>query len=112
MRKIKKDSYYRSRGKVFKVLRICCAKCDSEVMLYQKDGNGYLHRLYLNRILAPEEIAQLQDNPKLKQKDLNNLFCKNCGNIIGIPMLHREGRLAFRLVSGNSKTKNFKNSRR
>ncbi|MBI3337112.1 MAG: hypothetical protein HY005_00610 [Candidatus Staskawiczbacteria bacterium] len=99
MRQIKKDKYFRDRGRVFKILQISCAKCGKEVLLYQKDGRGGLKRLYLNRILAPENLALLQDTTE-SVKQMQLLKCE-CRNYIGIPMLHREGRLAFRLIYGS-----------
>jgi len=98
MHSITKDKFFRNRGGVFKILSIVCASCNREVLLYQKDGFGYLHRAYLNRILAPEKLVKLQDTAK-STKDLPNLVCA-CGKLIGVPMLHSEGRLAFRLVLG------------
>jgi len=98
MREIKKDKYFRDRQSTYVVFSIRCAKCDAEVLLYQKDGRGDLKRLYLNRILAPETLASLQDVTD-SVKGMKILKC-GCGNKIGIPMLHREGRLAFRLILG------------
>jgi len=99
MRKIKKDKYFRDRQGTYVIIGIHCARCKKEVLLYQKDGRGGLKRLYLNRILAPEKLASLQDTVK-KEKQMKMLICE-CENNIGIPMLHREGRLAFRLISGS-----------
>jgi hypothetical protein len=98
MREIKKDKYFRDRESTCVILGIHCAKCSGEVLLYQKDGRGNLKRLYLNRILAPENLAALQDSAG-SVKDLAALKCQ-CGACIGLPMLHREGRLAFRLIPG------------
>jgi hypothetical protein len=99
MRPIKKDSYFRSRGSVYRKWRIVCANCQTVAFDYQKDGRGPLKRAYLNRILAPESLAALQDQP-LAANDLHALKCESCGSVLGIPMLHWEGRLAFRLVPG------------
>ena len=99
MRKIKKDKWFRDRQSTYLVLHISCAKCGREILLYQKDGRGGLHRLYLNRILAPESLASLQ-NTISSVKQLSMLRCE-CGVNIGMPMLHREGRLAFRLINGS-----------
>lgn len=99
MREIKKDKYFRDRQSTYVILGIRCATCGEEILLYQKDGRGGLKRLYLNRILAPETLASLQDTIE-NEKQLTMLNCK-CGTHIGIPMLHREGRLAFRLIPGS-----------
>jgi len=106
MRAIKKDKYFRDKGGVFKILQISCAKCGKEVMLYQKDGRGALHRSYLNRILAPEHLASLQD--KIKSQDqLEAIICE-CGNVIAKPMKHREGRIAFWLILGTYRKQLYK----
>ena len=34
-------------------------------------------------------------------KKMPKLVCPNCKTLLGIPMLHWEGRLAFRLIRGN-----------
>ncbi|MFH1968501.1 MAG: hypothetical protein ABIJ84_03890 [bacterium] len=101
MRAVKKDKYFRDRGNVFKILQLSCARCGKKILLYQKDGRGILHRLYLNRILAPENLACLQENVE-SASELERLICE-CGNIIGIPMQHWEGRVAFRLINGTFK---------
>jgi hypothetical protein len=106
MRPVKKDKFLRQRGNVFQIIRICCSKCGKEILIYQKDGTGFLHRLYLNRILAPENLASLQDIVS-SVKGLEPLVCE-CKNVIGIPMLHREGRLAFRLIQGTFKKERYK----
>jgi len=106
MRKSRKDRYLKSRGGTFKIIDIVCAKCGQIVMIYQKDGKGTLYRTYLNRIMAPEKLASLQDKASSKD-DLGNLNCQ-CGALIGVPMLHWEGRLAFRLVHGSYKKQKHK----
>lgn len=100
MRPIKKDSYFRSRGSVCTTWRITCAKCGAEMFLYQKDGRGPLKRAYLNRIRAPEHLAKLQDSDAAVG-NLQALKCVVCRLLIGIPMRHWEGRLAFRLIPGS-----------
>jgi hypothetical protein len=70
-------------------------------LTYQKDGLGFLHRCYLNRILEPEEYASLQSNPNMQDiKDIPALICKSCGTIIGTPIKHTDKRLAFILRPG------------
>ena len=106
MREIKKDKWFRDRQSTYVILGIGCAVCGKEVLLYQKDGRGSLKRLYLNRILVPENLASLQDTVQ-NVKQLVLLKCE-CGANIGIPMLHREGRLAFRLIPGSFTKKRMK----
>ena len=102
MLKLKNDRYRNARGGTAHFCDIVCARCGSFVLLYQKDGHGGLHRLYLNRIFLPEELAALQRLPHIRQpSDLAPLKCSACGSMIGTPMRHSEGRLAFRLVVGS-----------
>jgi len=68
---------------------------------------GWLKRCYLNRIVSPEEWSNLQNNPLIKEpKDLKNLICK-CGSIIGSPMKHKDGRLAYKMIKGMFMRKNY-----
>jgi hypothetical protein len=99
MRSIKKDQYFRSRGSICATWRISCTRCGAELLVYQKDGRGALKRAYLNRIRAPEHFARLQDLCRTAS-DLRPLACVACNALIGNPMLHWEGRLAFRLILG------------
>lgn len=103
--KIKKDKYLEKRGGTAKIVNVVCAACGNVVITYQKDGPGWLKRCYLNRIIAPDRWETLQHNPKINESTLGNLTC-DCGAIIGHPMTHKDGRLAFRLVRGSFKRKN------
>jgi hypothetical protein len=97
--KPKKDAYQKRRGTP-QFLNVVCAECQSLVVLYQKDGPGNLLRLYLDRIFAPAEIAQLQ-NTVFSKKDMPQLRCPQ-GHLIGLPMIYEpEQRLAFSLVPGS-----------
>ncbi|MBN1679743.1 MAG: hypothetical protein JW966_05590 [Anaerolineae bacterium] len=81
-------------------LTVYCAACREPVLLYQKDGPGGLLRAYLDRILAPENLAALCATCDTKS-DVPNLVCPACGSVLGVPMVHGSGdRLAFRLVRG------------
>ena len=105
--KIKKDKYLRERGGSAKFIKVSCMKCDRVIFIYQKDGPGWLKRCYLNRIISPEKYYNLRSIIK-EPKDLGNLVCI-CGSIIGYPMKHKDGRLAFHLIRGKFKRSNFKN---
>lgn len=97
---IKKDKFFRDRGKVAEIWDIKCVKCDEKILLYQKDGRGKLHRCYINRIFEPYFYAKLQEQNGLTKKNMPALKCPNCDTLIGTPMLHWEGRLAFFLIQG------------
>lgn len=96
----KRDRYSRARGGNSQWLNLGCANCGHCFALYQKDGPGALLRIYLDRIFAPEGLAQLQ-NMAHGRADLLNLSCEKCGSIIGVPMIYDlENRLAFRMNRG------------
>lgn len=104
MRKFKNDKYRKARGGKSVMLEITCSFCSSVVIEYQKDGDGNLRRCYLNRIHAPKEYSILQDsNVITTPKDMPKLCCKNCNQLIGIPMRYSDGRLAYRLRYGTFK---------
>lgn len=98
--KLKNDKFRKVRGGKSKVLNISCSKCNKLVLQYQKDGDGSLHRCYLNRIISPETQTGLQNIYSLP-KEMTNLTCMQCHQIIGTPMRHSDNRLAYRLLKGN-----------
>jgi len=86
--KIKKDKYLKARQDKYKVYEIFCRNCNSYILHYQKDGDGILKRLYLDRINC-----------------LNNFtyegVCWNCGTLFGsIYIYKKEKRPAIRLFVG------------
>ncbi len=97
----RKDKFFRDRDNCAKWWKISCAQCGEGVLLYQKDGRGKLSRCYLNRIFAPTRYAELQNDKTMTVKRMPKLGCPKCNALLGIPMLHREGRLAFRLIRGS-----------
>lgn len=103
MFKAKNDKYRKARGGKSKFLEIKCATCEATVVVYQKDGDGGLIRCYLNRIFAPPFYEGLQYLSGITTKDLPNLCCEHCNILIGIPMIHLDGRFAFRLKPGSFK---------
>lgn len=106
---MKKDKFLRARGGTAQLIEISCASCNKEIIKYQKDGIGFLHRCYLNRIVGPEKYARLQhDKNIIEPRDIPKLVC-TCGETIGYPMRHKDGRLAFRLDRGKFKRKKINN---
>ena len=98
---MKNDRYRRVRGGKAAELELHCVSCGAPVMRYQKDGDGRLLRCYLNRIISPPELEQLHRQPVFRQPhDLLPLTCTRCRVVIGTPMRHADGRLAFRLRIG------------
>ncbi len=103
--KIKKDKYFRERGGTAKIIKVRCSRCNSLIFIYQKDGPGWLKRCYFNRIIFPDKYALLS-----KTKDINGIdkvVC-SCGEIIGSPIKHKDGRLAYHLIRGKFKRSNYK----
>jgi hypothetical protein len=102
--KLKKDRYTRMRGGTTKLLEISCSFCQNPIMQYQKDGKGYLHRCYFNRIKSPESLAKLGNCYFNKSSEIMNLTCSNCNCTIGTPIKYSDGRWAFRLNLGKYNT--------
>lgn len=97
---LKKDKYKAARGGYSRLLNICCRKCESIVVVYQKDGPGNLRRLYLDRIFDPAELVGLQ---ALNIKDIPALKCKKCSEVLGTPYIYiKEKRKAFRLYQNSA----------
>lgn len=89
----KKDKYKSARGGYSRLLNVCCRKCGSVVVVYQKDGPGNLRRLYLDRIFAPTNLVGLQ---ALSIDDIPALKCKKCSEVLGTPYIYeKEKRKAF-----------------
>ena len=94
----KKDKYRESRGVYSRFLNVYCHHCDTKILTYQKDGPGELKRMYLDRIVAPENLVKLQN---LSIKNVPNLICTKCKYIIAIPYVYpKEKRNAFRIFAG------------
>lgn len=88
--KLKRDRYMSARGGTAAFYNIYCAHCRRWLLLYQKDGPGNLFRLYLDRIHAPENLAESK-----------GLTCSHCKASVGVPMIYKlENRPAFRLIPG------------
>lgn len=103
----KKDRYAKVRGGNSHFINIYCSKCNSYILLYQKDGLGALIRLYLDRIFEPPVLAKLQYECNDK-KEIPNLTCPKCANLLAIPMVYKpENRLAFSLIRGSTIKKIF-----
>ena len=93
--KLKRDKYKSARGGYSRLLGLHCRKCDSVIVTYQKDGPGNLHRLYMDRIVSPEKLVDLQ---KKDVKEIKPLRCDKCESIVGMPYVYqKEKRKAFRV---------------
>ena len=105
--KIVRDRYQKERGNP-QMLEISCANCGSRIIIYQKDGPGALIRCYLDRISWPPEYQDInRSNPTIK--DLTNIECPDCGEVIATPMVYKsENRLAYRMIRGKFVKKKYK----
>ena len=83
--KIARDRYRSVRGGYSRFLNIYCQNCSEHILLYQKDGPGPLKRLYLDRIFAPDDIIGLHT-----KKNIPNLLCKKCKQLIAIPGIYKK----------------------
>lgn len=93
--KLKRDKYKSARGGYSRLLSLRCRKCDSTIASYQKDGPGNLRRLYMDRIVKPKKLVDLQ---KKSLKEIKPLKCGECGFIVGMPYIYqKEKRKAFRM---------------
>ena len=102
--KLKNDKYRKKRGGTAKLIDVICKNCNSKVLLYQKDGPGWLKRCYLDRIFWPIEYSKLQNKKSINSPErMPKLVCLNCGRLIGTPDKHKDGRLAFTLLKGSFK---------
>lgn len=91
----KRDKYKSARGGYSRLLTLHCRKCETIFAEYQKDGPGNLRRLYMDRIIFPPKLVNLQ---KKDIKDITPLKCPKCKFLIGIPYIYKkENRKAFRI---------------
>lgn len=91
----KKDKYKSARGGYSRLLNLHCLICNTIFAEYQKDGPGNLRRLYMDRILAPDEFVGLD---KKSIKNISPIKCQKCGFVIGVPFIYKkENRKAFRV---------------
>lgn len=94
--KLKRGKFKSSRGGCSRLLDLYCQKCNSLIATYQKDGPWNLLRLYMDRIMSPENLVGLQYK---SIKDILPLRCGKCGLIVGMPYIYkREDRKAFRVI--------------
>ncbi len=97
--KFKNDNYKRTRGGYSRLLDISCAHCGSHLFYYQKDGQGLLKRMYLDRIYKSGKYI---DFTKSQLANVPQLRCDECKKLLGTPYIYKkENRLAFRLFVGS-----------
>jgi len=93
--KFKRDKYKKSRGSYSRLLNLHCRVCGKLFAVYQKDGSGNLRRLYMDRILYPKKLTNLEKKSLNKVKVLK---CSKCKEEIGTPFIYKkEKRKAFKV---------------
>ncbi len=89
------------KGSKFKVFDIHCGKCGEFVLTYHKYGAGKgILRLYFHRIMAPAELKELLDKPCQRVSDVPNLSCSACEEVLGVPIVSKGQKGAFRMRQG------------
>lgn len=84
-------------GKKHKTYEINCGACGTFVLLYQKFGAGKgILRLYFHRIEQPLELVKQLEKD---WKEVPNLVCPDCGNVLGVPDVQK-GKKVFRMRKG------------
>jgi len=97
---IKKNKYTKNRGGKARFILLGCGACGKNIILYQKDGDGQLLRLYLDKITAPQNLVDIVENYHTKS-EMSGLFCHICGKLLAVPMVYeKENRLAYRIIPG------------
>lgn len=76
-----KDEYLDSRGGKPHFLNLYCDHCGQHLLLYQKDNPGKLKRLYLDRIVAPKRLSELNLQ---SIHDVPDFRCSNCNRLIAV----------------------------
>ncbi len=80
-----------------KTYQIHCAKCQEYLLTYHKYGAGKgILRLYLSNIVQPDALAGLSN----AETKIPNLTCPSCEEVIGIPIISKGQRWAFRMRQG------------
>ena len=109
---MKNDTYRNAGGGKAFMVDVSGAKGSALVLVYQKDGDGQLKRCYFNRIFSPMVFSQLQHDATLRTPEqAPALTCPSCGETIGMPIRHHDGRFAFRLRQGYFTKKRWPKSR-
>lgn len=85
----------------YKVYRISCGKCGAYTLTYHKYGSGKgILRLYFHRIMEPAELVALLNEDYAKVKDVPNLKCPSCEEVLGVPVESKGNKWAFRMRQG------------
>ena len=85
----------------FKTYQISCGKCGAYVLTYHKYGAGKgILRLYLNNIAAPNQLVTSLSSDFNTVKEVPNLSCPSCQEVLGVPIISKGKKWAFRMRQG------------
>ena len=85
----------------FKTYQINCGKCGAYVLTYHKYGAGKgILRLYMSRIAGPEALRASLSSEFKTVKDVPNLSCPSCQEVLGVPVISKGKKWAYRMRQG------------
>ena len=85
----------------YKIYDIHCGKCTTYLLTYHKYGAGKgILRLYLANIIAPKNLTNLQKSSTASIKEVPNLQCSTCQEVLGVPALSKGQRWVYRMRQG------------
>ena len=88
-------------AKKYKTYKIHCGKCSSYVLTYHKYGAGKgIIRLYLANIASPDVLTEKIHGPFSSVKEVPNLACPACGEILGVPAVGKGNKWVYRMRQG------------
>jgi len=88
-------------SKKYKTYHIHCAKCEAFVLTYHKHGAGKgILRLYISNIYSPSELVKKLNAGFSKIKEVPNLACPECGEVLGVPAISKGQKWVFRMRQG------------
>lgn len=95
---IKKDKFTENRRGYSDIFSLKCSDCGEEICKYQKDGGGYLYRLYIDRINDVSKLSEFGVDKKM--------YCKKCNKLIGLGGIYTiENRECIELFNQSLKVK-------
>ncbi len=82
--------------------KITCGNCGSHVMEYFKSSPGALKRCFIAHISNPNSFIKTDFTKVENKADLENICCPKpqCQILIAVPMTYKDGRLAYRMLTG------------
>ncbi len=84
----------------YKTYKINCGKCETYVLTYHKYGQGKgILRLYLSNIASPDRLSKQQNNYKTI-KEVPNLACPECKEVLGTPTTSKGQKWVYRMRQG------------